>query len=364
MRYNIKDTNILIIGGGLSGLVAAWQLEKSGIDTILLEARNRFGGRILSAGVDKSQVCDLGPSWFWPGQPLIASLLDQFEIPHFSQYDRGDVLFQALNGTAHRNPGPSPMSGALRIKGGMTELVEKIVAKIDPSHLLMEHPVTKLCLDGKIIRIEVTTPAGTELINANQVAIAIPPRLATDLLFCPELPGQAQKALTSTPTWMAGHAKFFAIYPEPFWKQQGLCGSVFSQTGPLAEIHDASPEGVKTSGLFGFSRLDANTRKKIGREEFTSQAIKQLVALFGEQAKHPETIYFQDWFLEPFTAAGLDIIPPHRHPDYGLKIHLGDSWNNRLHFISTETAFINGGLVEGALEAGLGFAQSVFESKK
>jgi monoamine oxidase len=337
-------------------------LGSYGRKIILLEARSRFGGRILSTGSEQSEACDLGPSWFWPGQPLIGSLLDQLDLSYFPQFDAGDILFQSSDGAVYRNPGPSPMSGALRIKGGMSRVVDKVVASIDASNLFLEHQVTQLTHNHGMVQAEVITPSGIELISANQVAVAIPPRLATDLLFSPELPRQAKQMLSSTPTWMAGHAKFFAVYPEPFWREQGLCGSVFSQIGPLAEIHDASADSGETSSLFGFSRFDANTRKEIGREEFTGQAIKQLVDLFGENARHPKAVYFQDWFLEPFTASNLDMTPPHRHPEYGLQLDLGKYWNNRLHFISTESAVINGGLVEGALEAGFGFTQSILES--
>ena len=37
-----------IIGGGLAGLYAAWALEQAGVDCVLLEARERCGGRLLT----------------------------------------------------------------------------------------------------------------------------------------------------------------------------------------------------------------------------------------------------------------------------------------------------------------------------
>ena len=57
----------------------------------------------------------------------------------------------------------------------------------------------------------------------------------------------------------------------------------------------------------------------------------------------------------PFAA---DRAPQNHHPRYGLKLDLGDDWQGRLDFISTETSFSNGGLIEGALEAGLRFSKS------
>ena len=47
------------------------------------------------------------------------------------------------------------------------------------------------------------------------------------------------------------------------------------------------------------------------------------------------------------------------HPQYGLNPELSAGWAERLKFISSESSFTNGGLIEGALEAGLGYAQEI-----
>ena len=105
------ETDILIIGGGLSGLVATWQLRHADKNASLLEARGRFGGRILTSSGEDGADCDLGPTWFWPGQPLVASLLHHFNIPSYEQFADGDVLLQAEDGRIDRITAPSPMAG-------------------------------------------------------------------------------------------------------------------------------------------------------------------------------------------------------------------------------------------------------------
>ena len=158
---------------------------------------------------------------------------------------------------------------------------------------------------------------------------------------------------------MAGHAKFFAVYDRPFWREAGLCGSAISRRGPLAEIHDASPKNEATFSLFGFVGLDGPSRRQLSRDEFGKLALEQLAQLFGDAALSPIQIYYQDWSTELYTAAAADQQPQTRHPQYGLTLDLGEGWGNQLHFISSESSYRNGGLIEGALEMGIGYAQKV-----
>ncbi len=352
------QTDTIIIGGGLSGLVAAWQLQHAGVEVSLLEGRTRFGGRVLTLDIGGA-ACDLGPSWFWPGQPLVAGLLGHFGISYFEQYADGVLLFQQADGRILKAADPSPMAGSLRVEGGIARLAEALAAEIDPAYRFLNHSVTGLAITDDVVNVDTSTPSGPTLMSATQVAIALPPRLAAELAFDPGLPAATQQTLATTPTWMAGHAKFFAIYDQPFWRQQGLCGTAISRRGPLAEIHDASPNAGDRFALFGFAGLDAQTRASMGQTEFIRQAMAQLVALFGEQAGHPIAVHLQDWSAEPFTAGAADRRPQTRHPQYGLDLQHGDAWVGKLDFISTETSFSNGGLIEGALESGLRYARRI-----
>ncbi|MEZ4568005.1 MAG: hypothetical protein R2860_13965 [Desulfobacterales bacterium] len=62
-------------------------------------------------------------------------------------------------------------------------------------------------------------------------------------------------------TWMAGQAKFFALYDQADWRRLGLSGQGFSLCGPLGEIHDGSGEPDRPFGLTGFIGIPALRRK-------------------------------------------------------------------------------------------------------
>lgn len=339
------NTDILIIGGGLAGLALARQLQAANCDWQLVEARDRWGGRILTEVIE-DQGYDLGPSWFWPGQPRIESLLQQLDLKRFDQAYQGDLMYQDENGDVHRGQGMASMQGSWRLQGGLGKLIDKLVDQLPSSSLHLNTQVCKLSESTKCI--EVYALDGT-VINANQVVLALPPRIASQLNFTPALSEQAIKATQNIPTWMAGHAKAVITYKKPFWKEQGLSGDAMSRRGPLAEIHDASPSEGGPYALFGFVGTPANHRKG-NREALKESITMQLSSLFGEAASKPEDIMLQDWAFDPHTAMDLDQAPLHRHPIYGRPKELQQLWQNRLHFGSTEMGAQYGGFLEGAIE--------------
>ena len=101
----IASAPVVVVGGGLSGLVAAHLLEQLRLDVLLLEARDRVGGRILGhAAQAGGHRFDLGPAWVWPAiNPRLAKLLDAFGLPLFAQHSAGAGLVEAREQTVRRH---------------------------------------------------------------------------------------------------------------------------------------------------------------------------------------------------------------------------------------------------------------------
>ena len=61
------NSDVVVIGGGMAGLVATWRLVREGVDVILLEAKDRVGGRINSGtfNFSPSSLFSLPRRW-WP----------------------------------------------------------------------------------------------------------------------------------------------------------------------------------------------------------------------------------------------------------------------------------------------------------
>ena len=335
------DSKVAIVGGGLAGLALADHLTRLGQDWHLVEARPRLGGRIKSLQ-DGGASFDLGPSWFWPGQPRMAALTQRLGLTVFDQYAQGALSFEDAQHQVHRGVGYASMQGAWRIAGGMAALTEALVAKLDPAHIQTGVAAVQVAPG------QVTLSDGTALM-ADQIVLAIPPRVAGMLRFAPGLPETAAQALAAIPTWMGGQAKVVATYDHAFWRDAGLSGDAQSNApgSPLVEIHDASAlDGP--AALFGFVGIQAELRRGAAKE-ITRAAIAQLTRLFGPDAASPRRAVLEDWATQPETASTLDQTGPTHHPDYGLPHALTGLWDNCLHFCATETALQFGGYLEGAL---------------
>jgi hypothetical protein len=86
----IVPKTVLVVGAGISGLRAASILRRHGLNVIVLEARDRIGGRIQTSHKDGKPARDMGvssqPSWSLPRQDSAGVLLSQCgeQLPRLS----------------------------------------------------------------------------------------------------------------------------------------------------------------------------------------------------------------------------------------------------------------------------------------
>ncbi|HEX6118476.1 MAG TPA: FAD-dependent oxidoreductase [Dongiaceae bacterium] len=346
------QTDVAIIGGGLAGLVVARWLHRSGIEFTLLEARDRLGGRIFSAGTDElpsHDGFDLGPSWFWPDmQPELDALVRDLGLPMFAQNTDGDMLFEHVaDRAAQRYPSMWSEPLSMRLAGGTSALITALAGSV---------PAERIRLNTRIMRIELR-PEDVELatdhgnlIQAQQVVIAAPPRLLEETVrFSPALDAETISRWRQTPTWMAPHAKFFALYDRPFWRDAGLSGAARSIVGPLVEMHDATSASGRAA-LFGFVGVPARRRRAVGQEAVAAASIAQLTRLFGAEAASPTATLFKDWAADPLTATEKDqVAGDHPYPD--ARPWVTSDWQRRLVMAGSETSRTAPGYLAGAVEA-------------
>ena len=87
------EVDVLVVGAGLSGLIAARRLQKQGRRVLVLEARSRIGGRMLSRTLSDGSVVDLGGQWGGTTHHRFAALLSELGISRYPSHYSGDGIW-------------------------------------------------------------------------------------------------------------------------------------------------------------------------------------------------------------------------------------------------------------------------------
>ncbi|WP_308039856.1 FAD-dependent oxidoreductase [Streptomyces sp. PSKA30] len=335
--------DVAVVGAGASGLAAATALHAAGRDTVCLEARDRIGGRLLSASTSHpDRALDLGATWFWDGEERVRDLAARSGIKTFDQHLAGDTLLQDTTGI-HRPAGNLIDAPSRRFATGSQSLASALATVLPTDTLRLNTPVTAIHPNGRN-GLDVHTPDGT--LHAEHVILAVPPALALERIdFGDALPADLVHLARSTPVWMGAVAKVVAQYPFAFWRERGLAGAAFSRTGPLQEIHDMSGPGGRPAALFGFAHA------RTVRPGFDKAVTAQLAQIFGPAAATPDVLHVQNWSAERWTSPST----VQRLADYSLfghPLYQRPTLDGRLHWASTETATEHAGHIEGALASG------------
>src|ERR1044072_8930061 len=88
------EADVAIVGAGLAGLVAARRLLAPGIEPVVVEARDRVGGRLLNEEIGDGKVVEVGGQWIGPTQERIAALAGELGVDTFPTYNEGRHLIE------------------------------------------------------------------------------------------------------------------------------------------------------------------------------------------------------------------------------------------------------------------------------
>eukprot|EP00026_Physarum_polycephalum_P006624 Phypoly_transcript_06674.p1 GENE.Phypoly_transcript_06674~~Phypoly_transcript_06674.p1 ORF type:complete len:493 (+),score=94.93 Phypoly_transcript_06674:117-1595(+) len=91
--------DVVVIGAGLSGCVAAYELAKSGLKVAILEANDRVGGRTCTVRAKDGNHVDLGGQWVYrQKQNHVMMLLEELEIKTYPQFHKGKKRLELKDG--------------------------------------------------------------------------------------------------------------------------------------------------------------------------------------------------------------------------------------------------------------------------
>lgn len=97
------DADVVVVGAGFAGLAAARRLEAGGATVVVLEARDRVGGRTLNHLLPDGQPIEIGGQWAGPSQDRLLTLARELNVATFPTYGEGwHLLFYRGRRLRHR----------------------------------------------------------------------------------------------------------------------------------------------------------------------------------------------------------------------------------------------------------------------
>jgi hypothetical protein len=149
-RYDLKD-QVLIIGGGISGLYLAYKLKQNKTEFRLFEGSNRFGGRIRS-----NQNYDLGANLFSPKYNLMNGLIKEFSLP-VEKIDKQHSFIST---------GMESMT---------QQLVERVAGLMPYRHIRLQWKLIAIKKVNHVYELLFDSPRGKTTFVAKNLVLAIPP---------------------------------------------------------------------------------------------------------------------------------------------------------------------------------------------
>jgi len=92
------ETDVCVVGAGLAGLAAARAVAAAGQDVVVLEARDRVGGRTLNHVLSDGSVVEVGGQWVGPTQTRLLALAEELGVETFPTHDEGENVIEWRGG--------------------------------------------------------------------------------------------------------------------------------------------------------------------------------------------------------------------------------------------------------------------------
>jgi monoamine oxidase len=134
MSKGNSEADVVVVGAGFAGLITARDLVARGREVIVLEARDRVGGRVLGYELDNGTIVDIGGQWTGPGQDRIRALGDEMGVESFPTHGAEAKHVQVRDGERTIYEGAVPDTDMALLGEFMTAVqqLEEMAKEVPP----------------------------------------------------------------------------------------------------------------------------------------------------------------------------------------------------------------------------------------
>lgn len=352
-----KNSNIIIIGAGLTGLTIAYLLRKQNISVQIVEARGRVGGRIDTKYSETLAPQEMGATWLGKKHTALVDLLQTLNIGIFEQELGKKAIYEAISTSPPQLVSlPSNDEPSYRIQGGTSTLIHALANQLEGSQISLNQIVTNIFQEENSIVVQ----SQTQEFRADKVISTLPPNLFFKTIsVTPPLPDLLKNISKNTHTWMGESIKIALTFVTPFWRKNAS-GTIFSNVGPISEMYDHANYENDRFALKGFLN---GAYFSLSKSERLDLIINQLQKYYGSEVRNFLTYEEAVWRKEKFTFADYEnhVLP---HQNNGHSVFQQSFFNGKLFIAGSETATQFPGYMEGAVQSAISICERIDGGRK
>ncbi|MEV2227497.1 NAD(P)/FAD-dependent oxidoreductase [Streptomyces phaeochromogenes] len=300
------DLDVVVIGAGIAGLAAARHLTDGGKKVVVVEARDRIGGRMFTDRTSMPVPVDLGCEWIHGQDASTWDLVRQLGLKTHQ-----DTVF-----ATREKPGdpwkrtveedPRPGYRNFRIVGGYNQLLTPLAEKLS---IRLNTVVKRVEYSSTGVTVHADRKGRPVTFKARAVIVAIPVAvLAADTVeFSPPLPPTKVEAFKSVPQESI-HKVVMAFDRPVFPEDADLLGEVDVITDDSTPWYLLSPpKGTPGPEELVFTALiegeETSRALALSRERRYAEVLDVIRNAMGDRKLQPVKVLEHEWFKDPFARA-------------------------------------------------------------
>lgn len=337
---------IAVIGAGIAGLTAAYNLKKNGHEVTVIETQSRVGGRAITIR-DKfpaQLVAQAGPSRF-PGEfkrvkeyalkfgielrpfyPKKGRVVAYLKGKLIEEYRPNDEEFWGYKAMIRRYPTTlekillkfgisvlqiyrllrgKPEWMTFRFLEGTDRLTDALFAATK-ARFLLNTKVTSITQENDFVRLNFISQNGDSSMEFDFVVCAVPLSIINDLKFMPELPPANRKLAAEVPFHSA--IRVFLQMKTAYWRKSGLNG--FAVTDTVGEVWDPDFDVSESPALLVcyFKDKLADEVSGLSEKELIDYTVNELEKIFPGAVDNFEHAVTFNWSKQPWIKGGWPYI--------------------------------------------------------